>query len=191
MAVVSPLLAAGKSRSFWHEIDAQSLTTTIISGGSVTSLFAAYGGSATITGGSVADIFVQNNSVSNIKGGKIGRNTIRIFDTANVNLFGTGLDFASSGSGSDAYGSYLSYILSGSLNDGESMNGVNLFSYTEYVDVAKVGDRLSFTASGNASVAAPEPGTLALALFPFLSIIACHHKKPSNNCRTKDEDNRD
>lgn len=130
-----------------------------ISGGTLTNLYAFDNSSVDISGGSVTDIFGFDNSTITITGGTISQNTLRFFDAATLNLFGTDLGFTSTGSGSDDNGTYTGYSLSGVLQDGQSISGVSLYDYSNAGSWTGGGNRLSFVS--NVAVV-PEPSTLGL-----------------------------
>ena len=98
-----------------------------------------------------------------------------------MNFTGMNLGFSSAGSGSDGNGNYNDYLLSGTLQNGQSITGVHLHDYID--GGLDVGDPNAGTgnlrfAAGNA--AAPEPSSVAFLCISGLSFAGVALRRRKN-----------
>lgn len=169
-------------------------TTTInISGGTVKNRVVGNSLSTiNISGGGVNYIQGTGDSVFNITGGDfdisgqpgvtLGGYVFRILDNSVVNVYGTNLSFTPTGAGSDLTGSYMGYLLSGTLANGQSISGLHCLDY----DGGRLFGDPSLGANNPGNVrffngpASPEPSSLALVGLAVLPMIgACVRRKVS------------
>jgi hypothetical protein len=138
-----------------------------ITGGSVFRVIGDSSSTIRISGGSINQIFGTFNSTVHITGGTIGGGPVRLLFDCIVTLTGTELSVSNGVAGSDLYGSYTAYTLSGTLQGGQSVNGISLHDYDGGLSVGDPysgSGNLRFFASASPSATAPEPGTLALLI---------------------------
>lgn len=118
-------------------------------------------------GGSMTNILGHGSSFLNLTGGAIGSGGISLLEDSVLRISGVGLSFVFASMGSDAYGSFTAYTLFGTLQDGQSIDGVILRDYVGGFAVENPG-----AGTGNlrfiSAAVVPEPGTLALLLAPVI-----------------------
>ena len=163
--------------------NAYSFNTTSISGGRVNDAKFYADSMTSISGGSIGELYGFDNSVINITGGTFDTNTIRLYKNTVANFFGTGLGIALTGIGSDSLGAYTKYVLSGTLQNGQSIKGVTLRDYGD--GGFQVGNGAGSAAvyfngaAAQVSATAPEPGSVALLMLsglPFAAAITCRRR---------------
>lgn len=141
-------------------------STANIRGGSLSSLLNGDFSTVNIYGGNIGDVNTFENAVTNIYGGTIAPNTLLARDSGVVNLYGTGFALSSViGTGSDGFGNYNSYNLTGTLQDGTPLST----TFRDYAGGNQIGGASS-PLRFNAIVAAPEPGSAALLGIGFAGI---------------------
>lgn len=131
-------------------------------------------GTTTISSGSIGEIYgAEDPSIINVTGWTSGPSAIRLRDYSVLNLTGSGLGFSSGVSGTDQYGDYNSYILSGTLANGKRIDGTTLYDYAGGFSVGgSEGNNSLFLHYGEvATSAAPEPGTFALLALGVIGFI--------------------
>jgi hypothetical protein len=148
-------------------------STFTISGGNIAAANSLEASTPNITGGSVGLTLGYNTSILNLSGGSITSGILRAFDLNVTNLLGSGLSFASFGTGFDSYGQYSGYNLFGQLQDGQNINGYSLHDYSAGGDFSGGGNLLTFIGGGAPLPPgfAPEPGSILL-LVPGLLALA-------------------
>lgn len=152
-------------------------STVNITGGTIHVLVASNSSTFNVSGGSGMDLFGVNTSIFNLIGGNIATHTIRLFDNSVLNIFGSGLAAALTGTGSDLDGSYTDYTLSGTLQGGQSIDGVSLYEYSGNLglgDPTQGGSNTGNVRFFVTSVSTPEPPSLtllALTAFPVVGLI--------------------
>lgn len=144
-----------------------------ISGGTMINTYALNAGTVNISGGNLTDVYGFTDSVYNITGGSIVGD-IRVLDGSVFNFTGTDLAFSAAGTGSDTFGSYIAYTLTGILEDGTPLNSVRYLDYLGGQDVQN-----PIAGTGNLrfiTVAAPEPAS-GLLLFSGMAFAAGYRRR--------------
>ncbi len=135
---------------YFNGTNPTSPTVNLITGGSVSYLYAYTSSTVNMSGGSVGVfLYAFNSSTVNLSGGSVVRDVIA-YDSSLLNIFGTGLTASLIDSGALG-GGYSRYFLSGTLLDGTVLTNQNLYIQN--------GTGARFTLTN-----VPAPGSLVTAL---------------------------
>lgn len=102
-----------------------------ISGGTFDEVVATGVSTANITGGTMDSLLSADYGTFNLYGGTIGSGGISLMDDSVLNIYGTGIGLTEIGIDSDGFGDYTAYSLSGTLQGGQSLNGIVLRDYDD------------------------------------------------------------
>jgi hypothetical protein len=155
-----------------------------ISGGTITGVIGNGSTITNITGGTITQIKGFGNSEFHITGGILGGDPIGLHSNAILTLTGTELSLSDGVAGSDVLGGYIMYTLGGTLQGGQSINGVQLFDYDGGLSVGDPysgSGNLRFFASASPSATAPEPGTLALLTGVGCCVFGVRRRRTGRN----------
>jgi hypothetical protein len=127
-------------------------------GGDIKGHIKAYNSSKVyMSGGLVTSISTFGNSQSFVTGGAIGPHTIHVLDDSSIELSGRDLKLTPARDGSDEYGKYRGFILTGTLKDGSVIQGVSLLDYSPAGRFVNTGTFLKYTAVSGKTDSAAEP----------------------------------
>jgi hypothetical protein len=144
-------------------IDAAELIGKIeatITGGSITSLDIGDQVNAIIGGGIIGSLNIRDQSVTTVVGGDIEPNTIRLFGNGLINLYGNDLSLNPDGVGSDSFGTFTRFLLSGTLANGDTLDSINLLTYDGALAI------------GDPNLGAANPGSVRFFPVPELSTFS-------------------
>jgi hypothetical protein len=161
-----------------------------VTGGAITTISGNDSASVLISGGSVNEIYAAGSSLFSIAGGVLGTNTLHLFENSVFYITGTDLGITEEGAGSDDSGTYISYLLTGQLPDGNRIDGVRVLDYDD--GGYRIGNpagstHLYFNGTAaiiGASSSAPEPSAWVLVLLGTLLLMLLRRVRQSSPSET-------